>query len=158
MEKLSTLTVHDMLWVHLQLTKSTGNFRFDRLEEATYLQYGHGSSSDVIGQATRLLLQFPEMRPFDKGNMAVAFAAFAAFLNMNGYELAVPADGAGDWLKRIWSEASSARQMVGDSVNEIHHHDVMGIPNRRAALIWALDKYSTTLAELLKSEPVSPLS
>lgn len=157
MAKLCTLTVQDMLWIHLQLTRSSESFRFDRLEEATFLQYGIGSSKDILGQATRFLSISPQMRPFKSANMATAFVAFVAFLEVNDYHFDVSAEDSAAWLKNFWSDAATARNLVENAVSESHSHDVMGVPDRRKAIVTALNRYGITLSDLVLNEPAGAL-
>lgn len=153
MSKLHTLTVQDMLWLNLQITKKPGSFNFARLEEATYLQYGHGSSTDIFAQAARFLSKFPEQRPFATANGATVFAACVAFLAINDYELTVTDEDAHKWL----ANNPTAEEIKAKS-RKNHHHGKHGVPDTRAAITAALEKYPLTLQDLQEMEPAHTLA
>ena len=151
------LTVPDVLWINLQVTGASQPYRFDRLEEATFYQYGHGSSRDLIGQAARLLTGFPRMRPFDRGNDATAFVAFLVFLEANGRPLTLEDGEALDWVRRVWADGDSARSAI-ESVcaqeGEAHHG---AEPDKQEIALGAIARYRTTLGRLLAEEAPVPL-
>ncbi len=98
------LTVQDMLWINLHLTKETNPFSFDMLEEATFCQYGYGGSQDVLGQAAKFLKGFIAKAPFaGKSDDTTAFIGAVAFLAMNGYDLDVPVGESKSWIERVKS-------------------------------------------------------
>ncbi len=151
------LTVPDVLWINLQLTGANQKYRYDRLEEATFAQYGHGSSLDPVGQAARLLASFPSMRPFDKGNDATAFVAFATFLALNGRRLEVPDAEAATWARSVWSDPARAREAVEAGTVETEVEAEHGIPDTHAAAQAALDRYPESLKALIQGEAAVPI-
>lgn len=153
MDKLMTLTVPDVLWVNLQLTKTPAEYHFGRLEEATFYQYAYGSSVDVVGQAARFVTGFVEMKPFSKGNQATAFAALVAFLECNGYELGVAPEDALAWVRGVWADPAGAEGKISAAVyrHEVHLH--YGVPEKKETLIAILKRYESALGTLLAEEP-----
>ncbi len=139
MVKLSTLTVQDMLWINLQLTKTSKSFNFGRLEEATYYQYGYGSSVDLVGQAARLLTGFGTMRPFSSANQATALVATLAFLECNGKHLKLDPAMASSWAMEIWADPSAAEGKIAALTDddEIHLHH--GVPDKREAIFGIME-------------------
>lgn len=107
------LTVQDILWINLQVTKQTNPFDFARLEEATFYQYGYGVSSNILSQSANFLKGFMKNAPFGAGDDATAFVGFVAFLNLNGYELNLPDAEAANWTKRVKSGDIKADEAVG---------------------------------------------
>jgi death-on-curing protein len=87
--RLRYLTVQDVLWINLQVTRTVNRYRFAPLEEATYYQYAYGGSEDPLTQARRFQQGFLKMAPIEAGNEATAFVAAAAFLVVNGYSLGI---------------------------------------------------------------------
>ena len=55
---LNYLTVQDMLFLNLQITKSVQPFDYARLEEAVFYQYAPGQSTDLVAQGARFLVGF----------------------------------------------------------------------------------------------------
>ncbi len=107
------LTVQDILWINLQVTKQTNLFDFAKLEEATFYQYGYGVSSNILSQAASFLQGFMKNAPFGSGDDATAFIGFVAFLSLNGYELNLPDAEAGNWTKRVKNGEIKAEEAVG---------------------------------------------
>ena len=155
---LTTLTVQDMLWVNLQITKKSGGFNFATLEEAVYNQYGYGDSVDVIGQAATFVTEFVRMKPFEKGNGASAFVGLVAFLECNGKSLRVEPEKALDWVRGIWADPGSAEGAIAAMVDDHHVHLKHGVPEVRAAVVDALKKYESAVATLLTEEPTRALA
>src|SRR4051812_36157718 len=113
---LKYLTVQDMLWINLQATKKVQHFNYAKLEEATYYQYGYGSSRDLGQQAGRFLTGFMKLHPFTAGNEATAFIGFAAFLLMNGKTLKLQDTEASDWFNRVRSGQIRAEETLSEMV------------------------------------------
>lgn len=90
---LAYVTVQDLLWLNMRITRKPCAFDYARLEEATFYQYGYGKSGDIFPQAARFASGFAAKRPFADGNSATALAGCTAFLLLNGYELALGPDG-----------------------------------------------------------------
>ena len=142
-EALQYLTVQDILWLNLQVTKQTNAFDFAMLEEATFYQYGYGGSKDVMAQASRFLNGFIAKNPFGgKGDAATAFLGCAAFLRVNGYELNVPAGEAKAWLERIALKQVDSTQAIGQLAQPSAHHE----PSIEACLRAVADEYAAAFS------------
>src|SRR5579859_856242 len=115
-ESLKYLTVQDMLWINLQATKKVQHFNFARLEEATFYQYGYGSSRDLARQAGRFLSGFLKLRPFDAGNEATAFIGCASFLLLNGSRLKVTDEGGAQWVDQVRGGQVSAEETMNEFI------------------------------------------
>ena len=89
-DTLNYLTVQDMLWINLQVTKKVNSYHFMKLEEGTFYQYGYGASTDLMSQAARFVKGFAKNAPFADGNDMTALVGFLAFLRINGYQLDLP--------------------------------------------------------------------
>jgi prophage maintenance system killer protein len=111
-ESLSYLTVQDMLWINLRVTKKVQHFRFAKLEEATFYQYGYGASKDLAVQAGRFLRGFIKLRPLDAGNEATAFVGCAAFLILNGSDLDLSDEAAVGWIEKVRSGQVRAEESL----------------------------------------------
>ena len=48
---LHYLTIQDILWINLQVTKKVQHFNYARLEEGTFYQYGYGRSTGSPGRS-----------------------------------------------------------------------------------------------------------
>lgn len=146
--KLSYLTVQDILWINLQVTKKVQHFNYARLEEATYYQYGYGSSRDLPRQAGRFLSGFIKLRPLDAGNEATAFVGCVAFLLMNGLDLKMNDHEAGEWMASV--RVASVRpeeQLAGMVTHHESAHDPI-ISDVRDSVNEALRLYPNTIAAL----------
>lgn len=111
---LRYLTVQDMLWINLQVTKKVNSFDFEKLEEAVFYQFGYGPSMDVIPQAERFAKGFADRSPFPSGNLATAFVGFASFLYLNGQSLEVEDGAAASWFAEIVTGNGNLRNKVRD--------------------------------------------
>jgi len=109
---LKYLTVQDMLWINLQATKKVQHFNYAKLEEATFYQYGYGSSRDLGKQAARFLSGFMRLEPFRAGNEATAFIGFTAFLLMNGLALYLEDVAGAEWVTRVRTSRVKAEEEV----------------------------------------------
>ncbi|MDW8105887.1 MAG: hypothetical protein RMK45_00245 [Armatimonadota bacterium] len=96
------LTLQDLVWINMEVTKSPQRYSYDRLEEATYYQYSYRQSREVPLQAARFLWGYLKYRPFAKGNLATALIAVLAFLEINGYETHLPVEQAADWVLQVF--------------------------------------------------------
>ncbi|MFY9233088.1 MAG: hypothetical protein WAO58_01370 [Fimbriimonadaceae bacterium] len=137
---LRYLTVQDILWINLQVTKKVNDFDFAKLEEAVFYQYGYGSSKDIISQAERFAGSFATLAPFTAGNSASAFVGAATFLYLNGHDLAVEDRVASGWFAEIARGNGNLRNHV--EVSSIRYEDV------EAAARAVLDKYAATVEAL----------
>ncbi|QYK56515.1 MAG: hypothetical protein KF733_03325 [Fimbriimonadaceae bacterium] len=155
---LHYLTVPDMLWINLQVTGAPQPYRYDRLEEATFYQYGRGNSLDPVAQAARMLVGFRRMRPFDRGNEATAFVATVTFLRMNGHDVAFTDDEAGDWTERASaSEADAARLLQEKLAKTKGHADNLEVHDSHDAARSVLDAFPGAISSLLANETSVPL-
>jgi len=128
------LTVQDLIWINTEVTGAPQPYNYDRLEEATYYQYSYRQSMDVPLQAARFLWGYLTYCPFAKGNLSTALIAVLTFLEINGYELHLPAEQAMDWLQSVVQRRkhplSAIRQIIARSsrgvntqpVREVSHH------------------------------------
>lgn len=128
------LTVQDLIWINTQITGAPQPYNYDRLEEATYYQYSYRQSMDVPLQAARFLWGYLTYRPFAKGNLGTALIGVLTFLEINGYEVHLPAEQAAEWLLSIVQRRkhplSAIRQIITLSpsgrqpvpVREVAHH------------------------------------
>lgn len=145
-EKIKYLTVQDVLWANLQITRRVNHFNHARLEEATYTQYAYGANTDLPAQAARFLSGFTRLAPLDKGNAATAFVCALAVLRLNDQELHL-ADAEGPaWLAGVLEKRVSGAEAMSAAArpSEHHHHDV----GPRDAIRAVIDAYPATLLEL----------
>ncbi|MBS1706504.1 MAG: hypothetical protein JST40_11570 [Armatimonadetes bacterium] len=144
------LTVQDVLWAHLQVTREVQSFHFQKLEDAVYCQYGYGRSLDLPAQAGRLIHGLASRQPFKSGNSAVAFVATVAFLEMNGLRLKMGDTDAANFVNRVLSSASGDEfvSRVEENHSDHGHH----APSVREAVEAVLAKYPSTIAALLHGE------
>jgi prophage maintenance system killer protein len=110
-KKIKYLTVQDILWINLQVTKKVNSFHYATLEEATFYQFAYGDSDELGAQAARFLRGFVDKQPLSQGNEATAFVGFAAFLMLNDWELTVGDDKAADWFKSKSDPTESVRPL-----------------------------------------------
>ncbi|MDW8051190.1 MAG: hypothetical protein RMJ83_01785 [Armatimonadota bacterium] len=96
------LTLQDLVWINMEVTKSPQRYSYDRLEEATYYQYSYRKSRHVPLQAARFLWGYLKYRPFSAGNLATALIAVLAFLEINGYETHLPVEQAAEWVLQVF--------------------------------------------------------
>jgi prophage maintenance system killer protein len=138
------LTVQDILWIHQKVYKPGGQFVYTKLEEATYLQYSYGNSTNIFKQAANLLVKFPKIAPFTEANVPTSFVAFGAFLRMNGYTLNLPDNEAAAWVKRAQEgsiDASSALEKLAEMNGE------EGV-SPEDAIAFVLESYPETIKAL----------
>ena len=140
------LTVQDMLWINLQVTKKVQHFNYARLEEATYYQYGYGASRDIARQAGRFVGGFMKLHPFDAGNEGTALLGCAAFLLMNGLKLNVPDAEAAGWLEDVKSGKMRAEESLPTLHEECAHST--SLSDVRDAVRLAIEQFGETLRKL----------
>ena len=140
------LTVQDVLWIHLQIAKKPGKFKFASLEEATNYQYAYGKSHDVLAQASRFFSGFAAKSPFDSANRAVAFAAGVVFLELNGYHFNPKEKDLIGWLDRASSPATSKETIEASTSTHEHAHHV----ESRTVAKEVMEKYDSTIKKLLE--------
>lgn len=151
------LTIQDILWINLQITDGLKKYSQARLEEAGYLQYGHGSSQDVVTQATQFLTKFSSHRPFESGNLGTAFVGFLTFLAMNGKELHLSDEDAYDWVQSVWNDPENAQAKIEVLLSEHEAHGEHGVPETNEIATEMLKKYSDTLERISKEDSSSAL-
>jgi prophage maintenance system killer protein len=155
--KLNYLTVQDMIWINLQVTQHVNPFDYAYLEEATFYQYGYGSSTELCDQAGRFLAGFASKAPFSEGDEATAFIGFLGFLSINGRRCTLNDSDALAWLR------SHAKPSAADieAITEATGHGPIfektgehGEPDIRATLGDALERYRETVAQLVPASAV----
>ena len=145
---LSYLTVQDMLFVNLQVTKAKQAFDYARLEEAVFYQYASGKSTDLVAQGARFLTGFAKMAPFTDGNHACAFVGLVAFLEANGKSLAVSDAVAGAWLEPLWDDRLAAAKAIEEKLREGELPTSYGVPDYQEICISVIERYGATLGLL----------
>jgi hypothetical protein len=146
---LQYLTVQDILWTNLQLTKESNPFEYDKLEEATFCQYAYGKSIDPVAQAPKFLKGFIAKAPFGgKGDTETAFIATIGYLTLNGYLLPIPAAECRAWLERVKSGQVDATQAISQLAQPATHHHVT---TPQEALQAALDLYAGAITRSQQS-------
>jgi death-on-curing protein len=152
---LHYLTVQDILWINLQVTKKVHRFSYARLEEATFYQCAYGESNSIVPQAARFLAGFVKMAPIEEGNDATALVAVLTFLRINGQEISLPDEQASAWFEGVRSGRVKAREAI-DSIatpGQCGHH-LEGSPNIRATVFDVLSTLPTSIASLIGRQPV----
>lgn len=140
---LHYLTVQDVLWINLQVTKKVNHFNHVKLEEATFYQYALGASKDLNAQAARFLPGFLKLKPFEAGNEATALIACAAFLEINGKHLDLDEATAANWLKQ--GPTSEALKAKITDAHDGHHEEV---PDIRGTILDLVNRYQGALQSL----------
>src|SRR5260221_1581353 len=122
MASMHYLTIQDVVWITLQVTKKVNTFDYARLEEAAFYQYAYGESNTLLRQAARFITGSIKMRPFTAGNEATALVSGLAFLEINGYKLTADPDQIMCWFERARKECND--QMISEiaAVDEHRHH------------------------------------
>jgi prophage maintenance system killer protein len=140
---LHYLTVQDLIWVNLQVTKKVHHFHYANLEEGTFGQYGYGPSHDLVRQAGRFLSDVARLEPFSAGNEATAFVGALAFLELNGREVTLTDAEGADWFAEALRTPVAAIERVTRAAHGEHASlDV------RASLGDILARYPTTIDRL----------
>ena len=140
------LTVQDVIWIHLQITKNQEAFSFANLEEATSYQYAYGKSHDVLAQAARFVPGFVAKSPFATGNRAVAFASGIVFLELNGLHFNPNAKDLVDWFGQA-SNPTTSRASIESAIEKnpgIHH------ATARTVAEAVIAQYEATIKKLLE--------
>lgn len=145
MASLHYLTVQDVLWINLQITKKVQHFNYARLEEATYYQYAYGESNTLFPQAERFVSGFVRMHPLDAGNEATAFVACLAFLKINGFSTAVSDERLRAWFQVALGSASGAIGEIVEPDADVHHG---ATPDVRGAIRSVLDQHGAVVDSL----------
>jgi prophage maintenance system killer protein len=137
---LHYLTVQDVLWINLQLTKKVQHFNYARLEEAVFYQYAYGDSRTLFPQAARFISGFLKMRPFEAGNEATALVSCLAFLYLNGYTAQGDLRG---WFDQAKTGKVEAIEAV--AVEDPHAGHTL-VPDVRGAIRRVLDEHAAAIA------------
>lgn len=143
---LRTLTVQDILWMNLQITRRVNHYSNPRLEEATYYQFGYGDSTGIESQAARLLSGFVRMKPFDAGNEATALAATLAFLEMNDKTLALDDEALAVCARAAIVSNDDARALISEHLRPVERHGEA--PDVRAVVTDVLQRYPRAIGAL----------
>jgi prophage maintenance system killer protein len=148
---LKYLTVQDILWINLQSTHKVLHYHFAKLEEGTFYQYAYGASADLVSQAPRFLTGFARLRPFEFGNVATAFIAFAAFVELNGHTLELNDREAQAWALDAIAGKVSVGDKIGAADHEAHHE---GPTDVRGKVREILERYPETIQALAAQDSV----
>lgn len=143
---LRTLTVQDVLWTNLQITRRVNHYSNPRLEEATYYQFGYGDSNGLDAQAARLLAGFVRMHPFDAGNEATALAVTLVFLELNGQTLDLDDEGLSAVARGAFASPAAARELICDHLTAVHSHGE--VSSVRGAITDVLQRYPKSIGAL----------
>lgn len=154
-KRLATLTLQDVIWINLQVSRTVNRFRYADLEDAVFAQYGYGESVDLAKQAAAFFRALIAKAPFTAGNEATALIALAGFLAINGRRLTWTSEDALAWIERFESiqaadiEASSEVVTDGPIFESAAEH---GEPDVPATLEDALQRYAGAI-EILRAVP-----
>jgi death-on-curing protein len=147
---LSYLTVQDMLFLNLQITKSPQPFDYAKLEEAVFYQYASGQSTDLVQQGARFLVGFAKMAPFSRGNTACAFVGMVAFLEANGRTLDLSDDEAVSWIDV--DDRGIASTAISSKIREGELMVAYGVPDYQEICLSVIERYPKTIAAALAAE------
>jgi prophage maintenance system killer protein len=148
MESLHYLTVQDVLWINLQVTKKVNAFDYARLEEGVFFQYAYGDSRSLVPQAVRFARGFMRMTPFVAGNEATGFVAFLAFLKINGKRLRITDADSGELYARMRAGGPEAKEELGGLVEDDPDLHPGLAPDVRGAVDAVMERYPETVAKL----------
>jgi prophage maintenance system killer protein len=153
MKEIATLTVQDMMWVNLQVTKRQQAWNFATLEEAVYNQYSYGSSQDLLAQAARFVTGFIKLKPFPAGNEATAFVGLVGFLLMNGRDLHLTDEAALEWINGVWADGTveGVKAKLEILVEDHDSHDDHGTWDVTGLLNGVLARYAQTVQSLVET-------
>jgi prophage maintenance system killer protein len=148
MSHLHYLTVQDMLWINLEVTKKVQHFNYAKLEEATYYQYSYGESTSLLPQAGRFLTGFLRLHPFEAGNESTGLIGCVSFLAINGQTLTLKDEEALDWLDRVMTrQVTGVEAVQGAAKPDPEFHEALK-PDVRTAIRSVLCGFPRTVAEL----------
>ena len=147
MASLHYLTVQDILWINLQVTKKVETFNYARLEEATFYQYAYGESHSLFPQAARFVSGFVKMAPFERGNEATALLAVLAFMGINGYRAKSSPGEITQWFARVSGSKPGTDAIAEIAIpDEDAHHGQN--PDVRLVVNNLLANYATSIETL----------
>lgn len=146
---LNYLTVQDVLYLNLQITKSPQAFDYARLEEAVFYQYAPGQSTDLAKQGARFLTGFTKMAPFSAGNEACAFAGLVVFLEANGRSIGLDDAEGAKWFRAVVDDRGLAEESIKEHWGA--WHESHGLPDWESLCDDVVARYPETLAALTGS-------
>jgi prophage maintenance system killer protein len=141
------LTVQDVLWINMQVTRQVNTYRYADLEEATFYQYAYGESNSLLPQAARFVRGFLNKAPLAHGNEATAFVALAAFLKVNGTDLDLEDGAAIEWFRRIQT-GQDAGDLIRSAAKGGHERHGEASADVRGAMRDVLRAFPNTISEL----------
>ena len=147
------LTLQDILWLNLQLTKKEQEFDVLQLEEATFYQYALGDSRGLAEQAARFLVGFRKMSPFAAGNDACAFIGMAAFIEANGQAFDLKDEKGTEWLQGVWERPEIATVAIKAKLREAETEVKYGVPVMHEICTELFERYEGTLSKLDQTQP-----
>lgn len=151
MASLHYLTVQDILWINLQVTKKVHHFSYARLEEATYYQYAYGESNSLTPQAGRFVTGFMKMHPFEAGNEATAFVGCLAFLRINGADVDLTDEQARAWFEKIRLRETTGAEAIAPKVKQEEDYHPTLKPDVRTFVRGVLADYPCTILHLTET-------
>jgi hypothetical protein len=137
---LRYLTVQDILWINLQVTRKVNRYNYAALEEATFYQYAYGESDELLPQAARFLSGFTRKAAFEVGNDATAFVAALAFLRLNHFTQKFEDPGGAEWLARA---LTAPGKQLSEGIELEHHHESV-----RESVTAVVREYPRTIEDL----------
>ena len=114
------LTIQDVLWINLQVTKRVNKFDYATLEDATFSQYAVGGAEGIALQAARFLSTFLRMRPITAGSEATALIATLGFLSAYGMDVTLKDESGTTWFSRVMANPAGAADFIHEIVTEVH--------------------------------------
>ena len=141
---LNYLTVQDMLFLNLQITKSVQPFDYARLEEAVFYQYAPGQSTDLVAQGARFLVGFSKMAPFSHGNHACALVGMIAFLEANGKSLGLSDEEAATWV--ALTDRAAVAEAIGARLRDGELPEAHGVPDYHEICLSVIGRYPKAIA------------
>lgn len=148
MASLHYLTVQDILWINLQVTKKVRKFSFARLEEATFYQYAYGESNTLFPQAARFVSGFCRMNPFSAGNEVTALIACLGFLGINGYTTAATDVQLKAWFQKVSGQESGNADSIAEIAIPIEDHHATHAPDVHEVVTELLERFSGLIESL----------
>ncbi|MCE9559828.1 MAG: hypothetical protein K8R88_12860 [Armatimonadetes bacterium] len=147
--QLNYLSVQDIIFINLQVTKKVCTYKFDALEDASYYQYGYGKSTDLFQQAARFYEGFAKSGAFTEGNAATAFVGLVAFLEFNGRSFKGKDTDSKAKLDALSTDLVAARDELETLTLRDHdHHEA----SARSCIESVLKRYPKTIAAYLAAE------
>lgn len=143
------LTVQDMLWINLQVSKRVFHYNFATLEESTFYQYAYGSSRSLNAQASRFLTGFTKLAPFESHNEATAFVGFVSFLRLNDSDLIVADTDGMSWFRQVIANPHEIESAIGHlHADADGHHVAAHNTQTRPIILKVLSDYAGTVSAL----------